>query len=201
MRDTILRLINPEAQYLFMAGHPPATRVLNHRLKRGWDNVFTTLRDPIEIGTSWINYVLTSFAKAPTHPDVVAWRRTLKLPDDAVVADLNAAIDLAPMIVQHIVPMNAICGTLGTERSLQSALDTAAILDLKIIRLEQIDDYIRWRGIKHHEKMNVSDKFVEFTDLDRLTRFALYNKVTEDLKFVDWVDRHAVPGDGPWFKL
>jgi hypothetical protein len=201
LRSTLLRLHHPAAQYVFTYGHPPAMRIVDNRLKRGWDNVFTTLREPIDTCVSWINYVLTLIAKDPRHPDVVAWRAKLEMPQAEAAIDRVTATSLAHQIVEHIVPYNAICATLGAQATLDSAVEMSGILDIKIIGLDQIKDYLCYRGIKSYQQMNSSDKYVAFGDLSRKTRLMLYDKVAEDLKFYDWVGRHAVLGDGPWFVL
>jgi hypothetical protein len=202
LRKTIIRLLNPKARYVCLWDHPPAIRFMQNRLKRGWDNAFMILRDPIDASVSWINYVLTQVAtNASTHGDAASWRRELNVPETADAKDRGAAVRLIPKIVELFVPSNAICTMLGREPSLESALETAAILDLKIIRIEQADEYIRYRGITGYRRMNESVRFVEFSDLDRQTQFALYDKNGEDLKFCAWASRHAVAGEGPWVTL
>ncbi len=99
------------------------------------------------------------------------------------------------------MPDNPTCQALGTEPLLESVLDNAAILDLRIIRVQQIDDYIRHRGITRFDRANISTRYVELSDLDRRLRLTMYDKNAEDLKFYDWVGRHMSPGDGPWFEL
>jgi hypothetical protein len=201
LRNTILRLTDPHARHMFVYGHPSATRMLSNNLKRGWDTAFTILRDPIDACLSWINYVLTLVATRPTHPDVIRWRNSLGMAEEPFVSDRSAVIKLVPRIVELIVPSNPICGILGIEPCLESVLDTAAILDLKIIRFEQIDEFIRFRGITRHERRNVSTRHIEFSDLDQGIRLAMYEKSSEDIKLFDWVSRHAHAGDGPWFEL
>lgn len=201
LRNVLLRLQHPKAEYIFVYGHPTTSRVKDNRLKRGWDNAFITLRNPIDAGVSWINYVVTLMNSAPTHPDVIAWRSELGIPADRVLMDRASILELVPQIVEITAPSNAICRTLGTEPRLDSALEMAVILDVRIIRLEQIDDYIRSRGISTNQRMNVSEKYVELSELDHRTRLALYDRNSEDLKFYNWVNRHAVSGEGPWSRL
>ncbi|MGH7045884.1 MAG: hypothetical protein ACREE2_05775 [Stellaceae bacterium] len=201
LRNTVLRLADPRTRHVFIVGHPPTTRILENHLKRGWDSAFTILRDPIDACLSRINYVLTGLCKNPIHPDVIGWRNTLELPDNPFLPDRRRALDLAQRIVERLVPDNPTCEALGTEPLLESVLDNAAILDLKIIRFQQVDDYIRHRGIARHERFNISTRYVELSDLDRRLRLTMYDKNGEDLKFYDWVGKHMVPGDGPWFEL
>ncbi len=201
LRDTVLRLTDPQTRHVFIFGHPPTSRILTNNLKRGWDTAYTILRDPIDACLSRINYVLTLLCGNPNHPDVVGWRNTLELPDDPFLPDRRRAIELAPKIVALLVPDNPTCLALGTEPQLESVLDNAAILDLKIIRFQQVDDYIRYRGITRFDRANVSTRYVELSDLDRRLRLTIYDKNAEDLKFYDWVGRHMVPADGPWFEL
>ncbi len=201
LRNTILRLEHPQARHISVFGHGSAVRILNNTLKRGWDSAFAILRDPIDTCLSVINYALDLLRTKPSHPDVIRWRCALELSDSAFLPDRRAALDLAPKIIDLVAPGNPLCEILGSEPSLESVLDNAAILDLKIIRFEQLDDYIRFRGTTRYGRMNVSARYVELADLDRRARLAIYEKNAEDIKFCDWVGRHMVPGNGPWFEL
>jgi hypothetical protein len=201
LHNTVLRLADPRTRHVFIFGHPRTSRILTNKLKRGWDTAFTILRDPIDGCLSRINYVLTLLCDAPNHPDVVGWRNTLGLPDGPFLPVRLVALDLAPRILELLVPKNPICAALGTEQCLESVLDNAVILDLKIIRFEQVDDFIRSRGISRFDRRNVSTRYVEYSDLDKGTRLMMYDKNDEDLKFYDWVGRHMSPSDGPWFEL
>jgi hypothetical protein len=201
LRKTILRLSNPQTRSVLMVGHPSAKRILSHNLKRGWDNAFTVLRDPIDASLSVINYVLTQLQKHPTSPDVIRWRNILGIPHGPFSPDRTAVLALIPAIVERISPINPVSSQLGIEACLESLLETAAILDLKIVRLNQIDDYLCFRGIRKHQRMNISTRYVEWSDLDQGLRLALYDKYGDDIKFYDWVGRHMFPGHGPWFEL
>ena len=201
LRDVVLRLSDPRTQYALIYGHPPATRIINNRLKRGWDNVFTTLRDPIDACVSWVNYVLTLLRDDPNHPDVVTWRNTLDVADDRVFANREDLLQLGPRIVERIIPCNAICTTLGRTGSLDSALETAVILGVKFVRIENINDYLHSRGITSPVIRNMSKKFLALSDLDYATRVALYDRISEDLKLYDWIGRFGVQGGGPWLEL
>jgi hypothetical protein len=201
LRNTVLRLADARTRHVFIFGHPRTSRILTNHLKRGWDSAFTIVRDPIDACLSRINYVLTLLCKSPNHPDVAGWRNTLGLPDQPFLPDRRHMLELASKIVELLVPDNPTCEALGTEPLLESVLDNAAILDLKIIRFQQIDDYVRYRGITRFERANISTRYVELSDLDRRLRLTMYDKSAEDLKFYDWVGRHMSPGDGPWFEL
>lgn len=201
LRNTVLRLADPRTRHVFIFGHPRTSRILTNNLKRGWDSAYTILRDPIDACLSRINYVLTLLCNTPNHPDVIGWRNTLDLPEDPFLPDRRRALELAPKIVERLVPDNPTCQALGTEPLLELVLDNAAILDLRIIRVQQIDDYIRHRGITRFDRANISTRYVELSDLDRRLRLTMYDKNAEDLKFYDWVGRHMSPGDGPWFEL
>ncbi len=201
LRNTVLRLADPRTRHVFIFGHPRTSRILTNNLKRGWDSAFTILRDPIDTCLSWVNYVLTLLCDRPNHPDVIRWRNTLGLSDAPFLPDRRRALELAPKIVEVIAPDSPTCMALGAEPCLESVLDNAVILDLKIIQFKQVDDYIRYRGITRHQRFNISTRYVELADLDRRLRLTMYDKNAEDLKFYDWVGRHMVPGDGPWFEL
>lgn len=201
LRNTALRLADPRTRHVFIVGHPHTSRILDNNLKRGWDSAFTFLRDPIDASLSRVNHVLTALYKTPNHPDVTSWRKTLGLPDDPFVPDRRRALDLAAKIVDLLVPDNPTCEALGAEPLLESVLDNAAILDLKVIRFEQIDEYIRHRGITRFDRADISTRYVELSEFDRRLRLTIYEKNAEDLKFYDWVGRHMLPGEGPWFEL
>ncbi len=201
LRETVVRLLNPQAQYVIGFGHPAVSRVLENNLKRGWDNVFTILRDPIETALSWVNYVLTQLSIDPGHPDVVSWRNILELPEETFSLDRHTVLELAPKIIERIVPGDPACNILGVAPRLGSVIETASVLGLKIIRFDQVDDYIRYRGVGACKRMNVSERLIEMSDLNQPTRLKIYDKNAEDLKLYDWVSRHGVPGEGPWCEL
>lgn len=201
LRTAIQRITDPRARYLFTFGRGPADRIINNCLKRGWDNVFTTLRDPIDTGISWINYVLTHLINNPTRSDVQEWKRILEVPEDRVFRVPADTFDLITRIVERIIPVNAFCSALGRDVNLETALETAAILDLKLVRLEQIETYMLARGISAQMGLNASGAHISLADLDRSTRLSLYERNSEDLKFYNWVNRHGIAGEGPWIKL
>lgn len=128
LRDTILRLKDPQARHVFVYGHPSTSRILGNNLKRGWDTAFTILRDPIDACLSWINYVLTLVSSRPTHPDVIRWQTALGLSEEPFLPDRRTAVALAPRIAELIVPSNPMCTILGADSDLQSVLDNAMVL-------------------------------------------------------------------------
>ena len=200
LRKTIIRLESPDARYVFTFGHPPASHIISNKLKRGWDSAFTVLRNPVDAGVSMLNFLLTKVCSSSNHPNNLAWREKLGFPPNEAVSE-KAVDTLIPNIVRLLVDVNPMCSILGQEATMRSAIDTVAILDLKIIKFPQLDEYIKSIGIKQHRRMNVSKRYIELENIDRRTRLDLFDKLSEDIKFYAWVERHATAGDGPWVRI
>ncbi len=87
------------------------------------------------------------------------------------------------------------------EGRLQSAIETSIILDVKIVPLQDIGRFLRYRGISDYQPQNVSKKFINLSDVPFGARINLYDKITEDLRFYEWIGRHGIRGEGPWLTL
>jgi hypothetical protein len=201
LHGVICRLTHPAVQHVITYGHPPAARIINNRLKRGRDNVFTILRHPVEGAISWLNYVFTLLAEDPGHPDVTSWRNTLEISTDFQPNDQKKILTLVPHVIDKILPLNPLCTIIGMEGRLQSAIETSIILDVKIVPLQDIGRFLRYRGISDYQPQNVSKKFINLSDVPFGARINLYDKITEDLRFYEWIGRHGIRGEGPWLTL
>lgn len=181
LRDLVLAA--PFADALFVRGHVPLRYYVNQSLIRPNDQVFTVLRDPVDVVISMMNYVLTRFRDDPagTTPDTRQWLANMGLRHLTPTAGAGWR-DLAGRILREprIVADNILCNALGRGDA-ASALDLLVASDIEITDLTRYEPWLarRW-GIGRSARANESVKFVTRASLagDDLT--LIESKVAED---------------------
>jgi hypothetical protein len=186
LRDIVLRLRLSDA--IFVRGHIPLPYYSRLNLIRPGDEVFTILREPLEIIISRINYVLTRFqrneGKVDPDPDVKDWLQSLGLSSVPASLTVELARRFAERMIynESIVTRNPLCNWLG------GGAATAVLKRLALNRVEVTDTarYQAWLhkkwAIKSKSRENASEQFVtsDFLNPEDLTY--VKNICEEDIK-------------------
>jgi hypothetical protein len=157
LRDLVLAA--PFVDTFFVRGHVPLRYYVNQHLIRPGDQIFTIVRDPIDIVISAVNYRLTRFQADPTgrHTDTRLWLADLGLtqfPNDAQPEEL---LGFAKRILRtpRVIPNNMLCQALGTGDS-QSALANIVSSNIEITDLARYETWLRERwdipASSHHNR-------------------------------------------------
>ena len=175
---------SPFVDAFFVRGHVPLRFYVNQALIRPGDQVFTVLRDPIEVVISMVNYVLTRLRDDPTGqtPDTRQWLSGLglqRLPVD-ITPDQWLAFARRVLRTQRVVTDNILCHALGRGDA-ASALDCLIASDIEISDLPRYEPWLRARwGIPESKRANESAKFITRASLNADDLAYIESKVTED---------------------
>jgi hypothetical protein len=156
------------SEYIYLHGHNHLRTYAEWGAARPQDHVFTTVRDPVDLIISQINYVLTRMAsdETPLPHDTGGWRAEFDVHDVSILESKAEVVRLAQQILRHtgVVPINNTCAFLGNGTS-ADALERLAIYDVEITDLRRYPQWIRDRWQIHHQtRMNPSRRFVTLAD-------------------------------------
>jgi hypothetical protein len=181
LRDLVLAA--PFVNALFVHGHVPLHEYVNRKLIRPGDQIFTVVRDPVDIVISAVNYRLARFQADPRGEriDTRLWLADLgikPLSGDAGTSELQG---LAKRILRTptVVPDNILCQMLGTGDS-QSALAYIVASDIEITDLTRYGTWLRERWGAESQHYNASHPFWTAATLDPEDRAVIETKTIED---------------------
>ena len=180
----ICRMI-PQHEAIHVTGHYTLRSLLDGRLARFGDSVWTSVRPPHEIVLSYINYVLTILAADPelARPDTREWARLLGVASRRL--DPNSASERCTMLMRMIrhptlIPRDLLCHFLG-DGTAASALDLLAAADVEVIDSRHLD---RWReqrwDVPARPWANVSKPFFQWNNLDEEAKRGIGRLVRQD---------------------
>ena len=170
---------------IHVSGHYTVRSLVDGRLARSGDSVWTTVRPPQEIILSYVNYVLTILESDPdlVRPDARIWAGQLGLdrPPSALPPERLRSV-LARMIRNDtLLPRNLLCHFLG-DGTAASALDLLAAADVEVIDTARLD---RWReqrwNLPPQPRANVSRNFFHWDMLDSTGRREVSGLIRQDM--------------------
>jgi len=181
LRDLVLAA--PFVDAFFVRGHVPLHEYVNRKLIRPGDQIFTVVRDPIDIVISAVNYRLARFQADPLgeQTDTRLWLADLGLtqfPGDAGTGELQG---FAKRILRTpaVIPDNILCQMLGAGDS-QSALAYIASCDIEITDVTRYGTWLQERWGAASEHYNQSYPFWTAATLDPEDRAIIETKTIED---------------------
>ena len=191
LRDLVLGA--PTVDSFFVRGHVPLHEYVNRKLIRPGDQIFTVVRDPIDIVISAVNYRLARFQADPRGEriDTRLWLADLglkQLPGDAGTGELQG---LAKRILRTptVVPDNILCQMLGTGDS-ESAMAYIVASDIEITDLSRYETWLRERWGAASEHYNQSPQFWTAATLDPEDRAVIDTKTIEDRVLYATLTKH-----------
>ena len=154
---------------IHVTGHYTLRSLLDGRLWRFGDVIWTSLRDPRDIVVSFLNYILTTLQSDSdlVRPDSLAWSRALGLTAPIARLQPERIRQLLPRMIQddRLLPRNLFCHFLG-DGTAASTVDLLAAADVEIVASTKLD---RWRERHWPEaalaRANVSTPFVTWKTL------------------------------------
>lgn len=174
----------PGHEAIHVSGHYTLRSLVDGRLARFGDTVWTSVRAPQDIVLSYVNYILTTLAtdRELTRPDTRRWARQLKLdaPLDALPpAALRA---LLPRMIRDdtLLSRDLLCHFLG-DGTAASALDLLAAADVEVIDSMRLD---QWREQRWNAPAtpwaNISKSFFRWSTLDDAERSLVTGLIGQD---------------------
>ena len=167
----------------FVRGHVPLRRYVSQNLIRPTDQIFTVVRDPIDILISSINYRLTRFSTDPEGRavDTRQWLKKLDLarfpdaPDQAQIVHLATRMLADPGVIRP----NILCGSLGTTTA-ESAITYMTGSDIEVTDTSRYDRWLGSRWGLTTQRANTSRRFISRNELDAGLKARIEKMVTED---------------------
>jgi hypothetical protein len=194
LRDIILRMKFSDS--IFVRGHLNLAYYLSSNLIRPGDDIFTVIRDPLEIAISHVNYILTRFSadfKRPLPgPDTGQWLGLLGLPNIPDTSSDEANRELAQKILYNpqIVPSNPLCHWLGGGTA-ETVLARMAVHGVEISDTTRYNTWLhrKW-GLVGNTRQNASQAFIAANSLDQKDTKYIRSQFAEDIKLYQAVHDH-----------
>ena len=178
------------ADCLYLCGHGGLDYYMDHHLIRPIDEIFTIVRNPLEILVSQINYVLTRFSqdakKGEAGPDTLEWLGLIGLESLPETISEDFVRHAAEVIIGNpsIVTPNSLCFWLAGRGADAGAAMTALInSDIELTDTPHYKDWLarRW-NIVSDSRDNASVKFLTLDTLSGEQQDYLREISQEDMK-------------------
>ena len=191
IRDIILELHFSED--IFLHGHLPLSYLINNRLLRYEDHVFTVVRSPTSIIISQVNYIMTRFINDPdqTLPDTREWLKMMNLSEIPKNASSAYFRDLATKVLknQTAIRKNYICSYLG-KGDFKSAIHNITSSNIEIA---DIGTYKQWMkdkwGVRSDTRINVSNKVMSEDGLSEYEKEYINSITSEDRRLYEMISK------------
>jgi len=184
--ETVARLCRSVERHdtIHVSGHFTLRWLLDRKLTRFGDQIWTSFRDPRQLIVSYVNYVLTTLDGDPdlVRPDARVWAGRLGL--TAPVGPMTRARGLAllPRMIEagDILPHDLLCHFLG-DGTAGSAIDLMVRSGIEVIASSRLDEWraARW-ALPLREWANVSRGFVSWEDLSPRLKRRLSGFIRQD---------------------
>lgn len=175
----------PRHDAIHVSGHYTLRSLIDERLARFGDSIWTSVRAPQEIILSYVNYVLTTLETDPTlsRPDARHWNRLLDLDGPPGKLSAEGLRALLPRMIRNdtLVPKNLLSHFLG-DGTAASALDLLAAADVEVIDTARLD---QWRekqwNVPARPWANVSRGFFHWNGLNEAGRRQINAVIRQDV--------------------
>jgi hypothetical protein len=173
------------ADCLFLCGHGGLDYYMDRHLIRPGDEIFTIVRDPLEILVSQINYVLTRFSqdarKGEAGPDTLEWLGLIGLESLPETISEDFARHAAAIIIGNpsIVTPNSLASGWRAVAALTALINS----DIELTDTAHYKDWLarRW-NIVSDSRDNASVKFLTLDTLSGEQQAYLHEISQEDMK-------------------
>ena len=194
LRDIVLRTKFSDS--IFVRGHLNLSYYLSSHLNRPGDDIFTVIRNPLEIAISHVNYILTrfhaDFKRQSLGPDTGQWLSLLGLPNVPDTSSDQANRELAQRILYNsqIVPSNPLCHWLGGGTA-ETVLARIAVHGVEISDTTRYSAWLhsKW-GLSGNTRQNASQTFISAHSLDQRDTDYIRSQFAEDIKLYQVVHDH-----------
>lgn len=184
----------------FVRGHVPLRFYVNQALIRPGDQIFTVLRDPVDVVISMVNYVLTRLRNDPTgsSPDTRQWLTGLGMQRLPATVSPAQWLEFARFVMREkrVVADNILCNALG-HGDAATAMEYLVASDIEISDVARYEPWLRARwGIPASNRANESVKFITRAGLTADDLGLIDSKVTEDKILYQTVKGHLDTSGG-----
>ncbi len=174
----------PMHEAIHVSGHYTLRSIIDCRLARFGDHVWTSFRNLRDIVLSYVNYILTTLEADPglSRLDARNWAKRLRLkaPPGTLKPPMLRAL-LSRMIRDDaLLPRNLVCHFLG-DGTAASTLDLLAAANVEVIESTRLDQWReqRW-SVPAPPWANVSRQFFRWSTLDDGARREIAALVKQD---------------------
>ena len=185
---------------IFVSGHVSLGDYLNQGLIRPFDQVFTIVRDPIDIALSHANYVATRLKadrdRGSLGPDSVQWLNRLGIGTDELQRLELDEMAWKVLGDRDIIQPNSMCRWLGG-RDAASAMDSIRTAQIEITDTARYNDWLiaRW-GIVAKTRTNASIQFLAREALPKPVSEELASAFSEDIKLFERIEQAITASGG-----
>lgn len=181
------------AHEICWSGHVNLPSILEARLYRFGDDMFTVVREPVDRILSMVNYAVGIMAdcRFPLRPDRLEWFRALDREPFTRPPSPSEALDLARQVLRNeqVVEPNVLCRALGRGDVL-SALDAMVRSNIEVTDTRRYERWLRTRwGVQASRRLNASEAVISREDLSSQDLEYLTEKSWEDWQLYDLIDR------------
>ncbi|HEV2097591.1 MAG TPA: hypothetical protein VGR45_01555 [Stellaceae bacterium] len=183
----------PFSDSIAAAGHLRLSHYAEENLLRPDDQVFTVVRDPLEIAVSALNYMFTRMQAGARDgeipPDVKDWMAVLDLRDlpPEVTPDFVAEITRRALHMPEIVSPNSLCYWLGGG-SAEQVIERLAQYRVEITTTVKYEDWLaaKW-GVTTSTRANASTNYVSSSQLSEDDMVFLRSQSSDDRRLYDLI--------------
>lgn len=182
----------PRLKALAVTGHFTLGWLRDEHLLRFGDVAFSTLRDPVNMAISKVNFLLTWLVapETPSMPGIVEWLNDLglQIPTTALADEELRQLGRNLLYQQRTVSPNTLCQFLG-RGSADSALDLCASSNIELTTVGRYSHWLRERwGIETTRRINESRPFLRLGDLTAQDHDYLHDITDEDRRLLALVE-------------
>ncbi|MBN8875050.1 MAG: hypothetical protein J0H67_19610 [Rhodospirillales bacterium] len=183
VKDIVLE--SAVSEHVYIHGHNTLETYARWGAARPQDHLFTTIREPISLLVSQVNYVLTRMAspETPMAPDTAGWRSIFGVDDPARLEDRGEVLRLAATILrdQGVVPADNTCRFLG-DGTAEGAIAAMVRHDVEITDLRRYPLWSqqRWAVRDTSTRANASRPYVRLEDFSPEDRSHMHAITAQD---------------------
>ena len=183
VKDVVLE--SALCEHVYIHGHNRLETYVRWGAARPGDELFTTVREPVALVVSQVNYVLTRMASTaqPIGPDTAGWRGVFEVDDPGRLENRAEVLRLASVILrnQGVVPPNNTCHFLG-DGTTGGALAAMARHNVEVTDLQRYPRWLkeRWMVRDTSTRVNASRAYVTLQDFSPEDRLYIHAITDQD---------------------
>ncbi len=174
-----------EVTKIYVVGHFRLAMIVEDRLIRHGDKVWTLIRPPRDTLLSFLNYIVTTLESDPglTRPDTRYWAASLAIAptNGSWARDVLDGLLPALLRAENLLPIDIACHFLGDGTAF-SAIDLLAAGDVEIIDSAKLDLWLEQRFDRPDiRRRNASHSFFKWSDLSPAQQRKVNAHIRQDL--------------------
>ncbi len=174
------------ADTVVVHGHNTLQRYEKWGALRFQDEVFTVIREPLDLMMSQLNYILNRIyaQRSPPASDTLGWRGVFDVKETQTLPSGNRLLELASRILRDrgVVKANVVTEFLGGG-ACDLAVERIVTRDVEVTDMQRYQAWCRTRWhISSLKRVNASEKYLDWKDLPAADQALIHDVTTEDAK-------------------